>query len=84
MHKVVILLAVLLIAAASLLTVVDSKPTTNVPAGTPHVRRRRSAGLGDITAQASGILNEECKLPALLCAVANTHALHAHGDNCLW
>ena len=62
MLKSTILLAVLLIPALFLLTVVDSRPITSV-ADTPHVRRRRSADLGDISAGQSGILNEKRKQP---------------------
>ena len=61
MHKIMMLLAVLLVATSSLLTVVDSKPITNVE-DSPHIRRRRSVDLGDTSAGGSGILNEECKL----------------------
>ena len=62
MHKIMVPLAVLLIATSSLFAVVNSRPTTDVE-DSPHIRRRRSGDLGDIFAGGSGILNDERKLP---------------------
>lgn len=61
MHKV---LSALLFAVVSLLAVVDSRSLHPGVPESPHIRERRSTtgDLGDISAGASGILNEECKL----------------------
>ena len=69
MHKV----SVLLFAAMSLLAVVDSRPQDPGVQKSPHIRERRSTGdLGDISAGATGILNEECKF---YCSVINNFLL---------
>lgn len=67
MHKV---LSALLFAVLSLLAVVDSRSLHPGVAESPHIRERRSTtDLGDISAGASGILNEECKFSIVLLSI---------------